>query len=339
MARQIRIVMFGVGPIGVSIAKLVLQKEGLTIVGAVDVDPSKVGRDLGEVMGTKPLGVKVSGDAKKVLAKTKPDVVLHATTSSLKAAAPQIEIIVKAGADVVSTCEELSYPKAQHPDLAQKLNSISKRYGATVLGTGVNPGFLMDTLVIVLTGVCQTVNRIKVVRLMDASKRRLPFQKKIGAGLTVDEFKAKVAAGGFGHVGLTESATMIADAVGWKLDKLRQSLEPVITQTAYQTEFLKVEPNHVAGIRQVIEGIEGGEVKITLDFQAYVGAQNPSDKILIDGVPPIDLTIRDGVHGDFATAAIVVNSIPKVIAHAPGLVTMKDLSIPSVVLSKVQAAS
>ncbi len=329
MVKQIRVIQFGVGPIGARIAKLAHQK-GLRIVGAIDVDPSKVGKDLGELIGTEPLGVKVTNDPRSVLKRTRPDVVFHTTTSSLRAAMEQIETVAKAKADIVSTCEELAYPKAQHPDLAKRIDRLAKRCGVTVLGTGVNPGFVMDTLVIALTGVCQEVKRIRAIRLMDASTRRLPFQKKIGAGLTVEEFKARVAAGSFGHVGLPESLSMIAEAVGWKLDDVKQSIEPVTAETPCQTQYIRVEPNQVAGLHQVIEGSRGGEPVITLDFKAYVCAQDPKDRIIIEGVPPVDMTIQGGIHGDYATAAIAVNAVPKVIAHAPGLVTMKDIPVLSV---------
>jgi len=333
MVKLIRVVQFGVGPIGARIAKLAHEK-GLSIVGAIDIDPDKVGKDLGEVIGTERLDVRVSNDARSTLRRARPDVVFHATTSSLRLAMGQIEIVAKAGADMISTCEELVYPKAQHPELAKRIDRVAKRYGITVLGTGVNPGFVMDTLVIALSGVCQEVKRIKAIRMMDASTRRLPFQRKIGAGMTVEQFKAKVAQGGFGHVGLRESLSMIAEAIGWKLDEVKHSIEPVIADTACQTEFFKVEPNQVAGLRQIVEGMRGGEPVIILDFRAYVGARDPKDRIIIEGLPPIDLTVQAGIHGDYATAAIAVNAVPRVIAHCPGLVTMKDIPVPAAWLAR-----
>jgi hypothetical protein len=329
---KIRVVMYGLGAIGSNIAKFLLEKEGIEIVGAIDIAKDKVGRDLGEVLGIgKRLGVMVSDNPKDVLSKACSNMVVHATGSFLRDVYPQIAPLAEYGVNVISTCEELSYPYASAPDLAKKLDKIGIKYGVTFLGTGINPGFLMDTLVITLTGLCQKIDRIKVERVMNAATRRVPFQKKIGAGLTVDEFRKKIKDVTItGHVGLEQSIGMIASALKWELDKIQvDRVEPVIAKKDVKSEAIKVKKGQVAGLKQQAHGIMKNKDVITLDFQAYIGAEDEHDSITIDGVPPIHQKITPCVHGDLSTIAVIVNSIPKVMNAAPGLATMKSLPVPS----------
>jgi 4-hydroxy-tetrahydrodipicolinate reductase len=336
---NVRVVLYGAGAVGSRIARFLLEKKGIEIVGAIDVAKDKVGRDLGEVLGIdKHLGVTVSDNVDAVLSKVKADIAVHATSSFLKDVYPQLEGIITHGVNVVSTCEELSYPYVTNLELAKKLDKLAKNHEVTVLGTGINPGFLMDTLVIALTGVCQKVNKIKVTRLMNAGTRRIPFQKKIGAGLTVDEFKEKIEKKIItGHVGLEQTIAMIADALGWKLDKVKvDPVEPVIAKKYVESEAIKVKPGQAAGLRQIARGLKEGKETITLDFQAYIGAEEEYDSITIEGVPNINQKISPCVHGDYGTVAIIVNSIPKVINAPPGLMTMKELPIPSSALEDMR---
>jgi len=329
---KIKVVLYGVGEVGGRIARHLLEKEGLEIVGAIDMAKDKIGKDLGDVLGLgKRLGVRISDNPDKLLSEAKPDIAIHATGSFLKQVYPQIEACIKHGVNVVSTCEELSYPYVSDSQIAQKLDKLAETHKVTVLGTGINPGFLMDTLAITLTGLCQKVEKIKVTRLMNAATRRVPFQKKIGAGLTVDEFKEKIKKGHIsGHVGLAQSISMIADALIWKLEKIIiDQVQPIIAAKPVSSEAIKVEKGKVAGLKQVARGIKNGKEVIALDFQAYIGAEEEYDAVDIDGIPPIHEKISPCVHGDYGTVAIIANSIPKVINAPCGLVTMKDLPIPS----------
>lgn len=327
--KKIKIVQFGVGPIGAEIVRYALQKDGIKIVGAIDTDKSKVGKDLGGLTIGKNLGLRITDDADSVLSRTKPDLVLHSTGSYLRDVKLQLLNIIDSGADLVSTCEELAYPFLKHPELSRELDTKARRRGVTVLGTGVNPGFVMDTLVVTTSGVCQEVEKIRSARIQDASVRRVPFQKKIGAGLSPAEFRAKVEEGSIRHVGFAESVAMIASALGWKLDKIEERVEPKIAERTVASEYVKVEPGQVAGVDQNAWGISGGEELIALNLQAYLGCSDPRESIVIDGRPPIELTIKGGVHGDIATSAVVVNCIPRVMNSRPGLTTMKDLPVPS----------
>jgi hypothetical protein len=336
---KLKVVLYGVGSIGSSIAKLLIKKKGVKIVGAVDTLPSKVGRDLGLIIGAEePLGVVVTKNLEPLFSEVKPDIAVHATSSFLKDVCPQLEELIRHGVNVVSTCEELSYPYVSNSGLAAKLDKLAKKYEVTVLGTGINPGFLMDTLPITLTSVCQEIKHIQVERVMDAAGRRVPFQKKIGAGLTVEEFREKIRNKQItGHVGLEQSVVMIADALRWKLQAIEVgAAEHVIAEKPVESKAVKVERGKVAGLRQSARGIKEGKPVITLLFKAYIGAEEEYDSITIDGIPSIHERISPCVQGDAATAAMVVNSIPKVINAEPGLKTMKDLSVPSAVLEDVR---
>lgn len=273
----------------------------------------------------RKIGVTISDKAKDVLRRTTPDIVTHATSSYMELIHPQISEIVDHGASVVSSAEELSYPFVKYPELSKKIDRHAQEKKVVVLGTGVNPGFLLDTLAVVLSGVCQKVNSIRAERVVDASRRRLPLQKKIGAGLTVKEFERKAAQGAIKHVGLPESVGLIALALGWKVGEIQERITPVIAEAAVSSDYIKVPQGAVAGVRQVAKGILAGQELVVLDLRMYLGAQNPHDSILIDGVPPVDMTIRGGVHGDRATPAIIVNSLQKIARLEPGLRTMIDL--------------
>jgi len=330
MVTRARVVQCGCGPIGCSVVRFASQRPDIELVGAIDIDKNLVGRDLGEVAGlSKKLGVVISDQADAVLSQTKPDVVFLTTASSLKVIYPQLERCLTAGVNVVSSCEELAYPYRKAPQLSAEVDKIAKANNVTVLATGVNPGFLMDAWPLFMTGVCQQVKQIRVTRVQDASPRRGPFQKKIGAGCTLEEFKELVAAGTLRHVGLAESIAMVASGLGWELDDIAESIEPIIAKTQVKTDFVTVEPGQAAGVRQVGRGIKTGKDLIILEFEASVGAPESYDAVHITGVPNMEVIIKGGTHGDIATIAIVVNSIHRVIDAPPGLITMKDMPIVS----------
>jgi len=335
---ELKVILYGVGSIGSQIARLLLRRKGLKIVGAIDASPKKIGKDLGEVIGAeKPLGVSVSRET-ELLSTIDADIAVHATSSFLKNVYPQLVSLIKHGINVVSTCEELIYPYVTDPSLASDIDRSAKEHGVTVLGTGINPGFLMDTLPIVLSGVCQEVKHIKVERVIDAAKRRLSFQKKIGVGLTSEEFrdmmeKRKIT----GHVGLEQSIAMIADALGLNLQKIEvEPVKPMLAENLVENREIRVEKGRVIGLTQSAYGLIDGKNFVTLVFKAYIGAEEEYDSITIEGTPNINQKIIPCIHGDLATAAIVVNSIPKVINAPPGLKTMKDLPVPSAFIDDVR---
>ncbi|MDO8679370.1 MAG: dihydrodipicolinate reductase [Acidobacteriota bacterium] len=326
----IRVLLYGLGPIGAAVARQVASRKGFQIVGAVDIDRNKIGRDLGEVIGLeKKLKVRVTNDAIGAIKDGKPDVAVLCTSSSLKKVMPQIQTVLSKKVAIVSTTEELSYPVGKNRTLAKKIDALAKKAKVAVVGTGVNPGFAMDALPIMLTGICERVDSIRVDRIQDARTRRLPFQQKIGAGLTREQFAQKVKDGSVRHVGLAESVTMIADAMGWKLDKITDEIQPKIADKAVESELLAVDPGYVCGIIQDGIGYSKGKPVVTLHMEAYLGAPESYDAVTVEGNPNIKQKITGGLHGDIATASITVNSIPKILRVAPGLRTMADMPIPS----------
>ncbi|MEM3929954.1 MAG: hypothetical protein QXX48_06740 [Candidatus Korarchaeum sp.] len=336
---EVRVVMVGLGPIGQAIAKGILKKRGFSIVGAVDVAPELVGKDLGEVLGLdRKLGVTVVPDLDKLLDEVRADVAVIATKSYLPDVYPQIEACVKHCVNVVSTCEELSYPYYRYPELSARIDSLAKQYGVTVLGTGINPGYLMDALPIMLTGACTEVESVRVIRMMDSKKRRIPYQRKIGTGLSPEEFRRMIEEKKItGHVGLTESIAMIAAALGWKLDEIKEfPPEPVIADREVTTTYTTVKPGQVAGLKSIAHGIKDGKPVIILEFISHALVEEEHDTVIIEGTPRIEEKKIGGVHGDIGTVAVVINMIPKVVKAAPGLVTMKDLPIPSALVEDVR---
>jgi hypothetical protein len=326
----IRVLMYGLGPIGAAVARQIASRKGFQIVGAVDIDRAKIGLDLAEVIGLdKKLRVRVTNDPVGAIKSGKPDVAVLCTSSSLKKVMPQIETILKKKVAIVSTTEELSYPVGKNRALAKKIDALAKKAKVAVVGTGVNPGFAMDALPITLTGICERVDSIRVDRIQDARTRRLPFQQKIGSGLNTEQFAQKVKDGSVRHVGLAESVTMIADAMGWKLDKVTDDIQPKIAEKAVESELIAVDPGYVCGIIQDGIGYRKGKPVITLHMEAYLGAPESYDAVTVEGHPRITQKVAGGLHGDVATASITVNSIPKILRVSPGLRTMADMPIPS----------
>jgi len=274
------------------------------------------------------LGVPVTDDAGEALA-ADPDVVFHSTVSSIEAARPQIESILDAGANVVSTCEELVYPWRDHASTASAVDELARDAGATVLGTGINPGFVMDAMPAVLSTPMETVSAVRVERVQDAGVRREPLQRKVGAGTAVDRFEEEVASEA-GHVGSSESTAMLAAALGWDLDEVTETMEPVVADDRLETDHLTVEAGEIAGVHQVATGYVDDKAVLSLDLKMAVGL-DARDVVDFDGHPDVTVTVDGGFHGDVATSAVVTNCAPRVVAADPGLATMLDLPLPSVV--------
>ncbi len=325
MKKNIRVIQYGVGPIGAALVRLMREKQALELIGAIDIDPAKAGRDLGEVVGAAdaPWGVAVSATSE--LLHESADVVVHSTTSSLPDVADQLLACLAAESCVISTCEELSYPYRKYPELAAQLDAEAKEWGVALVGTGVNPGFVMDKLVLTLGAAAQRVDSAHVLRVVDAGERRLPLQKKVGAGMSASEFREHVAAGIIKHHGLPESVAMVSDGLGLGVDEITETIDPIVAEQAVATKFLEVAAGQVAGVHQIARGMAAGQEKIHMELQMFVGAKEPRDAIELRGDPNLRLTIPGGTHGDLATIAIVVNSIPAILAAPAGLRTSNQL--------------
>jgi 2,4-diaminopentanoate dehydrogenase len=319
--QPISVVQYGIGPIGAEIARLLLTKPWVKLTGAVDIDPAKIGRDLGEVIGLdRKVGVTVTSDLQ-----TRPDVVCHSTGSRLRDVVGQLETLLDRGCHVISTCEELSFPL--DGEIRERLQHVARAKNVGLLGTGVNPGFVMDKLPLTITSVCQDIRSIDITRIQNASTRREPLQRKVGAGMTVDEFNAAVDAGKIKHMGLKESLMMVAAGLGVEFESVTdERIHPIVANREVVTQYLRVAPGQVAGVHQTIYG--KGRIDVSLELRMYVGAEDvAADRVIVRGVPDVEMEIKGGVHGDRATAAMVVNSIPRIVQARCGVLTMDDIPV------------
>jgi len=321
---MVRILHIGLGPLGRRVlADFVARRMG-TVAAAVDLAPDIAGQSV-EAVVPGAGGAVVARDIEELGDLAAIDCALVTTSSGLEACADTFRALLARGVDVVSSCEELSYPWLRHRVLAQELHERAVRGGARIVGTGVNPGFVMDTLPVFLSGVCNEVRRIDVWRIQDASTRRIPFQRKIGAGLDPTAFAAAAAEGTLRHVGLGESLHLVANALGFQLDAWDEQLEPVLADRELECGLGRIARGHAAGVRQVAEGRADGACVVRLVFQAAIGQPEPHDRVRIDGDPPLDVVLKNGVHGDIATSAVLLNTIAALRAAAPGLHTTVTL--------------
>jgi 4-hydroxy-tetrahydrodipicolinate reductase len=326
----IAIAQFGMGPIGVESIRLAEQMPWARIVGAVDIDPAKIGRPLAELTGIESLaGARIHGSFEELWSHVKPAVVLHTAGSKAVQSIEQITTIVHRGVSVASTCEELLYPKLRAAEAAASIDALAKQTGARIVGTGVNPGFVMDVLPVFLTGVSRNVSRIAAQRVVNASTRRMPLQRKIGSGLEPDSFRKLFAEGKAGHAGFRESVALIAHCMDWILDEVTETCEPVIARQDIQTEYFNVARGLTCGLHQHCIGKMKGEVKIDLELKMFLDADDPHDAVQIAGDPPLDVLVRGGVAGDHATVAALVNVVPRLLQAPAGMRLMTELPVPA----------
>lgn len=332
MSKPFTIIQVGLGPMGRLIANLLLKRKNIDVKGVVDIDPQLIGQKLNKFIDLEnELDLVIESNLEVLLSKVKVDMVIIATSSSLEKVAPLIKQAVNSGSSVISICEELSYPYHLYPKLSEELDALAKTNNVTVVGTGINPGYLMDLLPIVITAPCQNVKSIKITRMMNSAKRREPFQRKIGTGLSPEEFHQKFSQKEItGHVGLTQSIQMIVAALGFQYDEIIEfPPKEVITEEEFTTSYgEKVPKGYVCGLQSKAIAKKGENELIFLDFVAYAGEHEEYDSIEINGNPSIRQKIFGGVHGDVGTAAMVANLIPIVIKAKTGLLTMKDLPVP-----------
>ncbi len=326
---RIRTIHYGIGAIGAEVVRLCLSRPEIEIVGAIDSHPAKAGLDLGEAANAgRTLGITVAYEAEPLLRDVYADVVVHSIGSSLTTVYPQLISIISSEKSVISSCEELSFPWVRQPEISRKLDRRARETGVRILGTGVNPGFVMDFLPLVLATASQQVRSIHVERVVDVGSRRMQLQRKVGVGLSVEGFQRGANEGNIGHVGLRESLLMLADSMAWRLDDVTETLEPLVARRRHKTEFFSVERGYVRGLRQSVRGLSAGREVVRLDLEMSLGVKDPRDVIRIDGTPPIEVRIPGGLQGDQATAAIVTNCIPAVVhSRAVGLLTMRDLPV------------
>ncbi len=323
-----RVALVGLGPIGIEVGKALAGRPNIELLGAADPAEAIAGRSLSEVMDVPAPDLVVDSSAallyaRSSQARTGHDVAVLCTGSRLESVLPQIEEAVQAGFHVVSTCEELAYPDLKNPVLAHRINQKAREHNVGVLGTGVNPGLVMDRLALAAAAACVRVDRVKVTRVVDAAKRRGPLRAKVGAGLTREEFLRGVAQKKLGHVGLSESAAIIAQGLGFPIEEITETIEPVLAKE----ETDGIAAGRVVGLHQIAVVQAGDEITVELDLTMAVGISEPSDTIEIEGDPPVNMRVSGGFHGDRATVGCVVNAIPFVVDAPPGLHTVVTLPL------------
>lgn len=324
------VIQFGLGPIGVQVLGSISRSKNLDLVGAVDIDPKKAGKDVGTFLHGEKTGIEVVTEVQqlpKEVAELTEKTAIHAAGSDLEQVWAQLKELLDAGFSVVSTCEELAYPWRRYPELSREIDQYARERELSVLGTGVNPGFVMDVLPLCLTAVTDEVFRVSVSRFVDVSRRRLPLQKKVGVGLKRDVFEQLAEEGEIGHVGLEESVRLVAYGLEWELDELTNSIEPTVSGENASVALTELEMGDVDGLHQLSVGRtrDGKEIGLDLTMRARVEQR---DEVVIEGSERQHLLIPEGISGDTATAAMAINCAKMIGSAGRGLLTMADVKLP-----------
>ncbi|MGE0823798.1 MAG: 2,4-diaminopentanoate dehydrogenase [Candidatus Binatia bacterium] len=339
----IRVLVLGTGQMGAGIARLVLQKPGLELVGAYGRRAERAGMDLGQAIGLDHnLGIPISNELGPVVEQAKPCVAIQATCSHLTDAAPEIALLVRQRVPVISIAEEMAYPACVSPALVADLQQLAIAYQVAVLGTGINPGFVLDLLVLTLTGVCTDIRSITATRINDLSPYGPSVLRSQGIGLTPEAFRTGVQTGSVvGHVGFPQSISMIARALGWEIDRIEETREPIVSAIRRETPFVTVEPGQVAGCAHSAVAYRHGMPVITLIHPQQIHPQHAGietgDSIEILGTPTIKISGSPEIPGGQGTVALAVNMIPHVLNAEPGLYNMADVPVPVAILGDARA--
>jgi 4-hydroxy-tetrahydrodipicolinate reductase len=342
--QAVRVIVLGTGQMGSGIAALVLEKPGLALAGAFARRRERAGTDLGLALGRAgPLGLAIEADLARLLERVRPHVAIQATCSRLADAEPEIAACLARGVHVISIAEEMAWPAAASPERAARLDALARRHGAVAVGTGVNPGFVLDTLVVALTGVCAHVDSIRARRVNDLAPYGPTVLRSQGVGLAPEAFAAAVGAGTVvGHVGFRQSLAMVAAALGWELERVEEARRPIVSSVRRETAFACVEPGQVAGCLHTAVGFVAGRPAIKLEHPQQIRPEAEGiatgDEIEIRGRPHVRLAGSPEIPGGVATAALAVNLLPRVLAAAPGLRAMTDLPVPAAIMGGVRRA-
>lgn len=339
---KIKVIIWGLGAMGSGIADLLLKKKGVEITGVIDIG-AKIGKSMYDCIktekGSRP-DIKI-GSHEDVIKENAADIVIICTDSFTRNVFDKIKYCLENKINVISSAEEMAYPKAAEPELARQIDEIAKANGVTVLGTGINPGLIMDLLVVALTGACEEVEYITARRVNSLSPFGPAVMEEQGIGITVDEFNKGVETGKLaGHVGFAESIGMIAEAIGWKISDFKQSMEPIVTKVDRKSQYGFAKAGDVAGCAMKGYGYVDGELKIEMDhpqqIEPHLGGTETGDYIIIKGIPNINMANKPEIPGGIGTTAMCVNMIPHVINANPGLKTMIDLPVPRAIMGDMR---
>ncbi len=323
---------------GSGVARLVLEKRGLELVGAFGRRAEREGMDVGQAIGLdRDLGIALACDLEEAIERAQPEIAIQTTCSTVDDAMDELTTLLRRGIHVISIAEEMAYPAYRSPNAAHELQRLAADNGASILGTGINPGFVLDTLIITLTGICADIESISAHRVNDLSPYGPSVLKSQGVGLTEAAFRQGVEDGSVvGHIGFPESICLIAAALGWEIERIEESREPILSRVPRQTEFITIEPGRTAGCFHKALAYRQGAPVIELVHPQQVlprleGVET-GDTIEIRGTPDIRLAGTPELPGDIGTIAIAVNAIPRVLNSAPGLHTMLDLPVSAAIL-------
>lgn len=325
MSDPLRTVHMGLGPIGLQIAIAGFDAGICRPVACADIAPEIAGRSLREVAARDDLPevtvLPEMAEALDAAREAGADLAVVCTGSHLERIEDQFAAVLERGLCCISTCEELVFPWLRSPEAADRLDGIALQNDVALLGAGVNPGFVLDLLPYVMSRVCVQVSGVHAGRFVDASRRRRQLQEKIGCGMAPEQFRALAAEGRIGHVGLAESAALLADSLGWPWEEFEESIEPVIADEAIATEYLEVAAGEVRGQHQQLS-----MGQVTLELVMALGEEE-RDEVRIDGSPPVDMVVRGGIHGDVATAGAVINFMRPLTRSRPGLRTVTEVPL------------
>ncbi|MFO7888368.1 MAG: 2,4-diaminopentanoate dehydrogenase [Eubacteriales bacterium] len=340
MREKVKVTIWGFGAMGSGMAKMLTNKKGVEIVGVCDLHEDRVGKSMYDILGVdrgeRP-EVIINPEIEKVAYKGSCDVCLIATDSFTKKAFPKIKYVMEQGINVISTAEEMAYPKAQEPELTKELDIIAKENNVSVLGTGINPGLMMDLLAVALTGCMTDVESIQCKRVNSLSPFGPAVMEEQGVGMKKEEFNKKVKEGTMaGHVGFAESVGMIAEALGINVEKFEQQMKPIVTNIDRKSPYGFAKAGDVAGVNMTGQGYVDGEVKIDMihpqQIEPEMEGTETGDYIKIKGTPEVNMAINPEVDGGLGTIAMCVNMIPLVINADSGLKTMIDLPVPRAIM-------
>jgi 4-hydroxy-tetrahydrodipicolinate reductase len=329
---MIKVAVWGTGMMGQGLLGYILDRpKDVELVGAIVTSPAKEGKPVGELLG-RDCDIRMTTDAAAVLAK-KPDVVCVCTQSNLHEVSEQVEACVTAGANVLCIAEKLAFPWASDPDWAERFEDLAMDHDVSILGTGINPGFILDALIVAWSSICLRIDRIEAERVNDLSPFGPTVMQSQGVGTTVEEFERGVADGTIvGHIGFPESINLIASAIGWDIDEIVETREPIITSVPRETPHVKVAPGDVCGCRHIGRGYSEGELKIELVHpqQIHPGLEGieTGDYIRIIGDPEVHMANKPEIPGGKGTYASTGNYIPLIIDAPAGILTVTDLPIP-----------
>ncbi len=336
MTRKIKVIQFGLGQIGINIARAILKhNDRFELVGCIDITPDKLHKDIGEFVNPKNIYNLEVVDSVGALRKKKADVVIHSAVSFLPEAGEHVAVLMERGYNVITTAEELFFLRRRDPKLFKKLDGIAKRKRVRLLATGVNPGFVMDSLVLMLTAPCVSIANIRAERMVNLSRRRLALQRKLGVGLTPEEFLERVETGRFGPIGLTDSAEFVAHHLDLKYDDIRSNLQPVVADHDYRGDDIFVAMNHVVGVRHEVIVEKGGRELLSFRLTMRIDATIEYDAVFIDGEPPVSVVINNGIMGDVASVGMVLNEVGALLDSEPGYHDMADVKIPHFAMDNI----